>query len=302
MPVLTHLLFLISKMNKILRLIIGTVFMLSALLKASDSAAFADLMGEYGAGWFGYAAPILIVVELLLGLLFLFDISPDKISLLTIIFIIGVSSIYLYGLLEKGITNCGCFGPLTWLNSRPWITFVRNGILLCMLVPSLFTPKQEIKLKSAILICMAIISSVVMFMCGYSFHGAKCMKKDQKPFLPFPVSETKLPEYIAFHPDSTYFVYAFSYGCPFCLNSIGNVSQYESMGMADKVIGLAVKDIKKKERFNSLFHQVDFEIREISDYQMYQITSTLPAAYLIRHDSVVKQQVGLVVSPALLIH
>ena len=72
------------------------------------------------------------------------------------------------------------------------------------------------------------------------------------------------------------------------------------MGIADKVIGLAVKDPKKKERFDRLF-QVDFEIREISDYQMYQITTTLPAAYLIRHDSVVKRQVGLVVSPALLI-
>lgn len=287
-------------MNKILRFIVGTVFLLSALLKASDAAAFADLMGEYGAGWFGYAAPLLIMVELLLGLLLIFNIRPREISWLTIVFIVGVSSIYLYGVLERGITNCGCFGPLTWLNSRPWMTFVRNGVLTGLLVPSLYPSQQETKLNSAILICMAIVSVIVMFMCGYSFRGAKCMKKEQKSFQAFPVSETQLPEHIAFDPDSTYFVYAFSYGCPYCLNSIGNVSQYKSMGIADKVIGLAVKDKEKKERFNRLF-QVDFEIREISDYKMYQITTTLPAAYLIRHDSVVKRQVGLVVSPALLI-
>ena len=243
---------------------------------------------------------VLIVVELLLGLLLIFNIRPREVSLITAVFVVGVSSIYLYGVIGKGITNCGCFGPLTWLNSRPWITFVRNGVLVCLLVPSLLKPQQKTKLNSPILICMAIVSVVVMFMCGFSFRGAKCLQNEPKPFQPIPVSATKLPEHIAFHPDSIYFVYAFSYGCPYCLNSIGNVSQYKSMGIADKVIGLAVKDPKKKERFDRLF-QVDFEIREISDYQMYQITTTLPAAYLIRHDSVVKRQVGLVVSPALLI-
>ena len=287
-------------MNKVLRFIVGTVFMLSALLKASGTAEFADLMGEYGFVWFGYAAPFLILIELLSGLLLIFNIRPRAVSLLTIFFILGVSSIYLYGVLGRGITNCGCFGPLTWLNSKSWVTFIRNGVLICLLISSIIKPQQETKWSSPILICISIVSILVMFMCGYSFRGAKCLKKEHKPFQPYPASETKLSEHIIFHPDSTYFVYAFSYGCPYCLNSIGNVTQYKSMGMADKIIGLAIRDPKQKERFNRLF-QVDFEIREISEFQMYQITSTLPAAYLIRHDSVVKRQVGIVVSPALLV-
>ena len=68
----------------------------------------------------------------------------------------------------------------------------------------------------------------------------------------------------------------------------------------DKVIGLAVEDTVSRERFERLF-KVDFLIREISDFQMYQLTNTLPTAFLIRHDSIVSRNTGMIASPALLL-
>ena len=104
-------------MNKIFRLIVGLIFLLSALLKAIDNAAFADLMSSYGAQWFGFGAPVIIFVELILGVLLVFNIHARWLSLAASLFILVVSSVFLYGVTQKGITDCGCFGPLTWLNS-----------------------------------------------------------------------------------------------------------------------------------------------------------------------------------------
>ena len=289
-----------QQLSKIFRFLVGLVFLLSGLLKSIDTAAFANIMSEYGAMWFGLGAPLIILVEIFLGVMLVFDFYPKHISCATAIFLLVVSSIYLYGVTARGITNCGCFGPLTWLNSKPWLTFTRNGILLGMLVPTLVRPQEKgtaITVHS--IVFMAVISVVVMFMCGFSLHGAKCLQK-QNTFQPIALAGSPLSEYITSHPDSTYLVFAFSYSCPHCQNSIGNVNQYEPMGVADRVIGLAVEDTIARERFNRLFDST-FEIREVSQFAMYRITHTLPTTYMIRHDSIIYQYSGQVVSAALLL-
>ena len=129
-------------------------------------------------------------------------------------------------------------------------------------------------------------------------HGAKCLQK-QNTFQPIALAESPLSEYVSVHPDSTYLVFAFSYNCPYCQNSIGNVNQYVPMGMADRVIGLAVEDPVARNRFDRLF-DMNFSIQEISMFQMYRLTTVLPATFYIRHDSVISQYNGMVLSPALL--
>ena len=257
-------------------------------------------MSEYGATWFGLAAPLIIFVEIFLGVMLVFDFYSKPVSWATAIFLIVVSAIYVYGVTARGITNCGCFGPLTLLNSKPWLTFTRNGFLLAMLVPTLVRPQEKspaITIPSVIF--MAVIAVFVMFMCGFSMHGAKCLQK-QNTFQPIALTESLLSGYITTHPDSTYLVFAFSYSCPYCQNSIGNVNQYVPMGMVNRVIGLAVEDSVARERFNRLF-DADFEIHEISAMQMYRLSNTMPSTFFIRHDSIVSQYTGMVISPALLL-
>lgn len=286
-------------MNKIFRLIVGLIFLLSALLKAIDNAAFADLMSNYGALLFGFGAPVIVFVELILGVLLVFNIHPRWLSLAASLFILVVSSVFLYGVTQKGITDCGCFGPLTWLNSKPWITFLRNGILLALLIPSLIKPQQGASLSTSTILFMAVIGIAVMFMCGFSMHGAKCLQKQQKQFEPILLSESKLSDLVSCSSDSIYMVFAFSYNCPYCQNSIGNVNQYQPMGYVDKVIGIAIEDSEAQERFDRLF-DTNFTIQEVSKWTMAQLTNSLPTVYFIRHDSVINQYSGLVISPALL--
>ena len=287
-------------MNKIFRLIVGLIFLLSALLKAINTAVFADLMSSYGAQWFGFGAPVIIFVELILGVLLVFNIHPRWLSLAASLFILVVSSVFLYGVTQKGITDCGCFGPLTWLNSKPWLTFLRNGILLALLIPSLIKPQQGASLSTSTILFMAVIGIAVMFMCGFSMHGAKCLQKQQKSFESMPLSESALSDLVSFAPDSSYMVFAFSYNCPYCQNSIGNVNQYQQMGYVDKVIGIAVEDANARERFERLF-ETNFTIKEVSQWTMAHLTNSLPTVYFIRHDSIINQYSGMVVSPALLL-
>ncbi len=289
-----------QQLYKILRFLVGLVFLLSGLLKAIDTAAFADLMSEYGATWFGFAAPLIIFAEIFLGIMLVFDFYVKPISWGTAIFLLVVSSIYLYGVTARGITNCGCFGPISWLNSKPWLTFTRNGILLGMLVPTLVHPQEKstaITIPSVIF--MAAIAVIVMFMCGFSMRGAKCLQK-QNTFQTIALAESPLSEYVTVHPDSTYLVFAFSYSCPHCQNSIGNVNQYVPMGVADRVIGFAVEDSIARERFNRLFDST-FEIHEVSQFAMSRLTHTLPMTYMIRHDSIIYQYSGQVISAAILL-
>ena len=289
-----------QQLHKILRFIVGLVFLLSGLLKAIDTAAFSDLISEYGATWFGFAAPVIIFVEVFLGIMLVFDFYSKPISWATTIFLLAVSSIYLYGVTARGITNCGCFGPLTLLNSKPWLTFMRNGVLLAMLVPTLIRPQEKsMEITNSSVIFMAVIAIAVMFMCGFSMHGAKCLQK-QNTFQAIALAESPLSDYVTTHTDSTYLVFAFSYSCPHCQNSIGNVNQYEPMGVADRVIGLAVEDTIARERFNRLFDST-FEINEVSQFAMYRLTHTLPTTYMIRHDSIIYQYSGQVVSAAILL-
>ena len=72
------------------------------------------------------------------------------------------------------------------------------------------------------------------------------------------------------------------------------------MGMVDRVIGIAVEESVARERFERLF-DTNFEISEISQLSMYRLTNTLPTTFFIRHDSIVSQYTGMVVSPALMI-
>ena len=282
-----------------LRCVVGALFVLSGFLKSIDTAAFADIMSSYGPEWLGYGAPVIIGVEVLLGLLLLFNIAPRWIAAATAVFIMGVSSVFLYGVLALGMTNCGCFGPLTLLNTKPWLTFTRNAVLIAILVPSLIKPQEGKPMKIVPVCVMAFVMMIVMLMSGWSLHGAKCVQPNQQIFEPMPLSESLLGEYITCDPDSTYYVFAFSYYCPFCQNSIGNVNQYQTLGVVDKVIGLAVENDEGRERFERLF-DVDFEIREISELQMYRLTRTLPAVFRIRHDSIVNSYAGLLIpSPAI---
>lgn len=284
---------------------VGVVFLLSGFLKAADSAAFADLMSQYGVEWFGYAAPAIILSEIVLGLALVFRVYVRSVTWVTLAFVVGVTIVFAYGLLFRGITDCGCFGQLKMLNSHPWFTFTRNAFLVLLLIISLVYPPKTNKLSLSVLAFSMVTIGIAAYLCGFSLYGAQILKAKSSPFEPKALQETALLEFlientgIALSPDSTYLVFAFSYTCPYCRNSIGNVEQYERMNYVDRTIGLAMGEREDSIRFVNLFHP-DFEIHGVSNRQLPKLVPNLPTSFIIRHDTLINVISGLAVSPSLL--
>ena len=286
--------------------LIGIIFLLSGFLKATDSAAFADLLGRYGIVWFGYFSPVIILSEIILGVALVLRVYLRYATLLTIAFIVCVSGVYLYGLLHLHITNCGCFGPINLFDSYPWITFLRNAILLALLVLSLIYPTPSNHLTKTSLLFIAVVFSTAAYLCGFSLHGSQILKPtpSTKTFEPQPIAESVLkdllpPTSIVLSPDSSYLVFVFSYTCPHCKNSIGNVEQYEKMHFVDRTIGIAMADSTQETLFMQQF-QPSFAICNLPKQVLTRSVSEFPTSFIIRHDTLQQVYVGNVISPSLL--
>ena len=114
--------------------ILGLIFLFSAFAKAWDAEAFADMLLLYGPQWFSIGAPIIIMIEAVLGMALVMRFKTRWSAIAADCFLVVVSAIFAYGVLAKGIQDCGCFGIFSKMfTGKPWVTFVRN-----LLWPSLF--------------------------------------------------------------------------------------------------------------------------------------------------------------------
>lgn len=134
------------------------------------------------------------------------------------------------------------------------------------------------------LIAMIIGGCVIAFFSGYSSRNLYYDKTNEGS-KPIAVSESPLNDLIVTHPDSTYLVFAFSYSCPHCLNSIANINEYEKLKVVDKVIGITRKKINHDD-FNQWFNP-KFTIIEIAT-EKKMIAKELPTSYYIRNDSIIQ--------------
>ena len=76
--------------------LLGLVFLVSAYAKAWDAEAFADMLLQYGPQWFSIGAPIIILIEAILGMALLLRINPKWNAICADAFLIVVSIIFSY--------------------------------------------------------------------------------------------------------------------------------------------------------------------------------------------------------------
>lgn len=280
--------------------LLGLTFLVSAFTKAWDAEAFADTLLRYGPQWFSIGAPIIILIESVLGTMLLLRLHVRWCAWISDAFLIIVSAIYAYGWLSKGITSCGCFGILSTIyEGKPYITFVRNVLLICISIPALiYYPKKESNtgIKVAAIL---VISAAACFICGLAMRKSFVLPRLSSVKID---NRSKIMENLEtiypFSKDSTYFVYLFSFTCPHCQNSFANVQQYEQLHVADKVVGIAVENTEAQERFYRIYHP-EIEILTISKDKMSQISGQLPIGMLIENNSIERIEGGFITSPGL---
>lgn len=272
-----------KSLSKLSSIIVGFVFVASSFAKASDSGYFANILLQYVSPYMQFLAPIIILAEALLGLLLFFFPKTRFISVLSLAFMLVITAGYTYGLIFKGITDCGCFGHIKFLSSSPALIFTRNVTLIALLLISIKHGSNSKIVNYQIWTIILTVIIIVSFFTGSSYKITPTKKKS----LPL-LEDSGLLNFIEISPDSTYFVFLFSYECPRCLNSIENLNKYEEDGIADKVYGLSVvQDGNNKyvEEFNRNFNH-NFEIVNCSK-ELFNVTSEFPTSYLIKSNQIV---------------
>jgi uncharacterized membrane protein YphA (DoxX/SURF4 family) len=278
---------------KILSLLAGIVFLLSGIGKSVEAYKFSQILAQYGFAGLRFLVPLIIVFEIVAGLLLFFHVRLKQTSFLTLCFVVGLSLAYLYGYFFVNITDCGCFGYFSFLNLSPLFTFIRNiiliVILLCIFLKSGSLRKSPDKNE---LLIMASILCTVCFVTGYTFVERK-LDVTQYITKEVFVENSTLSEFLTPSKDSTYFVFVFSYSCPHCYNSIENLKQYERLGVADKVLALSfTMDSVTMERFNDIF-KPDFQIKNYPPKQLFRLSNQFPVSYYIQNNTIKLEIRGL---------
>lgn len=279
---------------------VGLIFLVSGFAKAADAAMFANLLGAYGTIWLGVASPLIILTEIVLGLLLVFRIRLRQTAIVATAFVLCLTIAYTYGMVFRNVTDCGCFGRISFLNRSPWFTYLRNALMVVCLICAALKGEQKL-LTISNTVYMAIVGSIACFMTGFSFRGAEVLKKHNSTVSrPKMLADTPLADYISVSPDSTYLVFAFSYSCPYCINSINNIDQYEQTGVVDKVIGLVAEDSVSSAFFYNYFSP-SFEIRELPMEQMMRFCRSLPTSFFLHGDTITNAYEGPAINPVLLL-
>ena len=138
--------------TQISRLLVGTLFIFSGLIKLNDPMGFSFKLDEYFAPDVlnmpflqPYAlslAVFIVILEVLLGVALLLG-HPKKITAwLLLLMIVFFTFLTFYSAYFNKVTDCGCFGdaiPLT-----PWESFGKD-VVLTLLILIIFTNLKYIK-------------------------------------------------------------------------------------------------------------------------------------------------------------
>ena len=292
-----------QKSIQILSSLVGIVFIVSGIGKAIIAHEFSQSLTQYGFDFLRFLAPPFIVFEIALGLLLFLGIRQKLMSFIAVGLLSALSLIFLYGHFFVNVDDCGCFGYFEFLNTPPFLTILRNVVLIGISLYVFLNSDNSRKATelNEIIIIFCILCTAC-FVTGYKFAQPNNDIGTQLVAKNIEVKNTMLGEFLTLSNDSTYLVFAFVYSCPHCLNSIENLKQYERLGVADRVIGLSfLPDSAVIKKFDDLFNP-NFEIVHLSPQELFQITNRFPVSYYIRNGIIKKEIRGVLPSGYLLLH
>jgi len=278
-----------KKTLNVYSVIIGVLFIVSGVGKLLDTEGFGNLLYQYGFSYLLILSPIIVVIEILLGLMLTLLINPKRYALFAFILLLIFTGAYAYGHFKNGVNDCGCFGTLQHTSIAPIFSFLRNFILMGMalLIWIKYPAEKGIirQWKKSVIFGVTVLAS---FIAGLTFKAPEFLRPGVNPpkfnYQNQNVKNTALSQYIQTSPDSTYLLFCFSYTCPHCLNSIENMRKYKG-NLVDRIVTLAAGPDSSMFSFTQNFHP-DFYIKNLSPNEMGKLTDLFPKAFYIKHDTI----------------
>jgi hypothetical protein len=110
---------------------------------------------------------------------------------------------------------------------------------------------------------------------------------EKEPYEGMRVQETPLKEWVDLPEDSSCLVFVFIPSCKYCQYSVANFNEYEKTGVADKVIGLTVKDSVGEKYFIQQYKPA-FPIIMCDIQKLLAFNNRFPTSYYIENNVIVK--------------
>ncbi len=281
------------KINKILSIIVGIVFYISGMSKLFNVIGFQYLIIQYGLDFFHIFAPFIIILEITIGVLLLLQIKIKQVSILALIILLIFTLAFAFANIKNGITDCGCFGSISFLNNYPLLTYVRNVVLALMLIWIIRNIDNDIKVEKWKNIVVLIVFVTTCFISGMSYKPFAFSEKGQHKFENKYVNDTDLSNFVS-QDNKSKLVFFFSYDCPHCLNSIENYKSFYENNRVDTTLAYAIiSDNNKNDSIiniiKSYYH--DVEIKEINENNI-DFISVYPTSFYIENDTIKKVLFG----------
>lgn len=125
------------------RVFVGSIFILSGLIKANDAVGFSFKLDEYFSAAvfdmeflqpFSLAiAAFVCIIEIVLGLTCIFGVKKKLTAFTLLGFLIFFGFLTFYSAYFNKVTDCGCFGDA--LKFTPWQSFIKDIVLLVFAIP-----------------------------------------------------------------------------------------------------------------------------------------------------------------------
>lgn len=277
-----------SKYSTAVAGVLGLFFVASGIGKAMDTQAFADTIAEYGFSSLRWAAPAVIAGEIGLGVAFFLQVQLRRIALAGFMLLSVFTLLFAYGYLWHGVTSCGCFGAIEFLQVPPLVSFARNVALLALAGWLYYISPRQKDARVPALRLTLVVSTFVgsLILSTYPFFQPQATG-GTKLALGQSVKNTALAPFRTGASDSSaYAVFIFSPTCPHCWAATPMVLRYQSSGVVSQIIALSPPSASEEKNKYMQRFTPPFRIQTVSSAVLHKMTDQVPTFILVERDTI----------------
>lgn len=280
-----------NKIAVILSCIAGFLFLFSGAAKCIDVFGFQQLIIQYGFAKLHWIAPFVVVAEIVVGILLLLQYKRKIVVWCSFLLIIVFTAAFTYANRVNGVVDCGCFGRFKFFSESPTLVYVRNGIILSILLYLAFVAKSNelwnMNLWKKIVIGAVILPSVFVSGMTYRPFAFSVIEHDYKNKA---LVTTGLNKFVS-NSEGKSWVSFIGPNCYHCWNSIENIKSYRDSKFFDEVdLYMLIEDTSKinmdslRIAFAENFGEVKFNTVLKSEASFVNV---VPTSFYIEHDSII---------------
>ncbi len=260
---------------RILSILLGIVYLVSGIAKAADINAFVDNIIQYGSPSLRMLAPIIVGVEIIIGFALIVWQKTKAIAQISFWILIFFTTIFSYGYLVNGISDCGCFGNV--IKMSPLISILRNitmigfsGLIWKYLILNP-TNNSTSKLYLGVIYGLGFVS---FFSTGFEMKNTYTVVQNIQSL---PLEKTSIGRSVTIPKVDKCLIFIYSPKCPHCQAATSIINRYQKNGLVDTTIAITASELQISDisKFYKQFNP-DFHTFQIPKDSLKKITRSLP--------------------------